>query len=76
MREKLVVIPGAVLDAVERLINTAPPPKTAKDKADRAIATRIIKRTRKRPVEMLDAQALSRMTRKKSARKSTRKKGR
>ena len=72
---KLIVIPGTFLDAVEKLLRTAPPPKGAKDKADFARAKQIIKRTRKRPVEMLDEQAmLRRMTGKKKAR--TRKKAR
>ena len=72
---KMIVIPGTFLDAVEKLLRTAPPPKGAKDKADFARAKRIIKRTRKRPVEMLDEQAmLRRMTAKKKT--GARKKGR
>jgi hypothetical protein len=62
----MIVVPGTFLDAVEKLLHTAPPPKTAKDKAAFAKAKRIIKRTPKRPVEMLDEQAeLRRMTGKK-----------
>jgi hypothetical protein len=71
---KLIMIPATLLDAIERLLRTAPPPKTAKDKADRDTAKQIIKRTRKQRVEVLDEQAaLRRMTRKKAgARKKAR----
>jgi hypothetical protein len=70
---KMIVVPGPFFDALERLLNTAPPPKTGKEKADRATAKRIIKRTRKRRVEVLDDKALSRLMQKKAG---TRKKAR
>lgn len=45
---KLIAIPGTLLDALERLINTVPTPKTARDKADRQDAARIFRRVRAR----------------------------
>jgi hypothetical protein len=50
----LLVIPSTFLDDIEKLPRAAPPPKTAKDKADRATANRIITRARKQRVESLD----------------------
>lgn len=44
---KLIVIPGTFLDAVDRLLKTAPPPKSAKDRAEIAKGKRIIAKARK-----------------------------
>jgi hypothetical protein len=52
-----------LLDAVEKLLKAAPLPK---DKADRATAKRLIARARKRPVEVVNEDALSRKARKKA----------
>lgn len=46
-RPKLIVIPGRFLDAVERLLNTAPPMKSAEDRAEIAKGKRIIERARR-----------------------------
>jgi hypothetical protein len=49
---KLLVIPGTFLDAVEKLLKTAPPPKTAKARAqlerDKETVAGIRQRARKR----------------------------
>ncbi len=58
---KLIVIPGTFLDAVEKLLHTAPPPKTARDRADRQRAARIVKAVRKRgPVKKRAQKAVTR----------------
>jgi hypothetical protein len=63
---KLLLVPATFLDDFETLLGTAPPPKTARDRADRATAKRIIKRARKRRVEVLDEKALRARAREKA----------
>ncbi len=43
---KLIDVPGTFFNAVEGLLNTAPPPKSAKDKAELVHVKRTVKRVR------------------------------
>lgn len=45
---KLIKIPGSFFDAVEKLLNTAPPPKTAKGRAQRERDKQTVKAIRTR----------------------------
>jgi hypothetical protein len=66
-RTEFLIVPSSFIDDFETLVNTAPPPKTAKDKAERATAKRIIQWARTRTVRVLDDDGVARMVAKKRA---------
>lgn len=66
---KLIVVKGTFLDAVEKLLNTAPPPKAAKDEAVFAKARRSLKRARTRTAEVWTDLTVEKMMKESKARK-------
>lgn len=73
------MIPGTFFDAVERLLNVAPPPKTAKDRADLANARKTLRQVEARAVRRTQTEAraneralLARIKGKKRSRKKAR----